>query len=115
MADFFYGFFVICLGIFPIAFGMVVVLAYKQRRSVGVGMLAAYLLVYVLLSVNGQYITANHGGSDWSRSWCPAFVEVAYRAPTGRQKTNPTLLASIFWPCLLLDRWLWHRDKDPWN
>ncbi len=85
-----------------------------QRRPLFVSMLLClYVGSYALLSFNGRYILANHGGADWTRTWCPAFVLIEYRII--RPHIRPTPLAAIYLPILLLDRLLVHPAIEPWD
>jgi len=66
--------------------------ARSRRRLAGAAMLLAYLGGYLFLSAGGRYLTASHGGEEWSRSWCPRLLAEPYRSPTGRQRTTFTPL-----------------------
>jgi hypothetical protein len=86
----------------------------KRRRAIIFAIaLFAYLVSYAVFSVNGSYITANHGGQHWTKSWAPLYLVEAYRAPTGRQRTTLTIWGIAYLPCLFLDHMLWHRDQEP--
>ncbi len=84
----------------------------KHRWTrLGLGVLAGYLLSYVLMSLGGHPIVANHGGSDWRREWCPRFLVEAYVAFSGRTRTTLTPLGMLYWPCICVDHLLWHRTR----
>ena len=74
-----------------------------------------YVGSYTLLSMNGEYALANHGGQHWTRSWCPAGVVESYRGFVGRSKIRPTPLAPVYWPLVVVDMWLWHPSLEPWE
>lgn len=74
--------------------------------------LVLYLVSHVPLTLSGVYTVANHGGSDWRREWLPSFLMVEYAALTGRTKTAITLVGALYWPCILADRFLWHRTSE---
>lgn len=82
-------------------------------RRVAAGTLL-YIGSYVLLSVNGEYALANHGGQHWTMSWCPAQVIESYRG-FARSKIRPTYLAPMYWPLVVVDMWLWHPSLEPWE
>jgi hypothetical protein len=106
--DFFYAFiFVAALGL-PVVFFAVV---WRKSRKAGVISLAVYLVSYVFLSVNGGYAVANAGGNDWRGEWLPKFLMVEYTAPSGRTNTEMTFGGAVYWPCLLIDRIVWHRSS----
>ncbi len=75
--------------------------------------LTVYVGVYILLSLGGSYLTVNHGGDDWERSWCPSLLVRPYLAPSGRRKAYLSLAGALYWPLLAMDRLLWHRSQEP--
>lgn len=85
---------------------------HKRRPKLVAIVAALYLGSYVLLSANGQYTLANHGGNHWALSWCPRFVIVQYRII--RSHTRPTILAALYAPLLIIDRFFVHPAEDPW-
>ncbi|NOS71635.1 MAG: hypothetical protein HOP33_17135 [Verrucomicrobia bacterium] len=87
-------------------------LVIAKRRKIGVILLIVYLGTYAGLSLAGSYIIANHGGMDWRKEWCPKFLVEEYVAPSGRTKTNVTIIGAVFWPCICLDHLLWHRTTE---
>ena len=110
MSDFFYSFiFVAALALPLVLFGVI----WRKSRKAGFVSLAVYLVSYFFLSVNGEYTIANGGGNDWRREWLPKFLMVEYKTPSGRTKTDMTLGGAVYWPCLLIDRILWHRSSIP--
>ena len=86
-------------------------LVWRRWPKVAIGSLAAYLISYLPLTLSGVYTVANHGGSDWTREWLPRFLMVEYAGPTGRRKTDVTIVGALYWPCILVDRFLWHRTS----
>lgn len=74
---------------------------------------ALYLGSYFVLSANGSYVLANHGGSHWTKSWCPAFVIVEYGFI--RTHIRPTLLAAFYAPLVIIDRSIVHPNLEPWD
>lgn len=86
----------------------------KHRRAITLGaVLLIYFGSYAIFSLNGRYITGNHGGTHWTKSWAPLHLVEPYRAPTGRQGTSITVWGVPYFPCLFLDRLIWHRNQDP--
>ena len=86
----------------------------KNRRPKLLAAIAAlYLGSYFLLSVNGSYVLANHGGDHWTWSWCPKFVIVEYW--NIRPHIRPTFLAAVYAPLVILDRSIIHPTVDPGN
>jgi hypothetical protein len=85
---------------------------WRKWPKVGMVSLAVYLISYLPLTLSGAYTVANHGGSDWRREWLPKFLMVEYAAPSGRMKTDVTFFGTLYWPCILVDRFLWHRTSE---
>jgi hypothetical protein len=83
----------------------------KQWKRTGLAILMVYLITYVGLSLGGSYTSANHGGNDWKREWCPKGLVYEYTSRAGRSKTDFTLAGAAFWPCILIDHLLWHRTQ----
>ncbi len=71
-----------------------------------------YLGSYLVLSASGSYVLANHGGSHWTRSWCPPFVIEEYWIV--RSHIGPTPLALVYAPLVIIDRAFVHPGVDPW-
>jgi hypothetical protein len=106
MIDCIRGFaFLAALALPPVYFAVV----RRKWPQVGMVSLAVYLISYLPLTLSGVYTVANHGGSDWRREWLPRFLVVEYAAPTGRTRTHMTIAGALYWPCILADRFLWHR------
>jgi hypothetical protein len=82
---------------------------HKRKSKFAALALCVYLLTYVCLSTTGMYVLVNHGGSDWSVEWHPKYLACAYVGHVGRTKTRLTAPGLLFWPCVLVDRCLWHR------
>jgi hypothetical protein len=83
----------------------------KNGRPKLVGALAAlYLVSYMLFSLQGGYVLANHGGDHYTRSWCPKFVIVEYWIIRGH--IRPTVLAAVYLPLVILDRLFVHSAVD---
>ena len=84
----------------------------RSRRPKLLAIVATlYLGSYILLSANGQYMLANHGGSHWTLSWYPRFVIVQYSII--RSHIRPTSLAALYTPLLMIDRSFVHPKIDP--
>jgi len=72
-----------------------------------------YILVYGVLSSQGEYILHNRGGMDWNRSWCPKFL-VYPRYPwdpdvfTSRTRIDISTLGWFYIPLIITDWILWH-------
>jgi hypothetical protein len=71
--------------------------------------LVLYIASYAWFSAQGEYIVANHGGSDWRRDWCPKYLVEPYRGFSGRTKTHSTFLGELYWPCMVIDHLIWHK------
>jgi len=95
----------------PFGYGRMVRNHGKWWRLFGLVLFFAYLLSYILMSLGGHRIVANHGGSDWRREWCPRFLVEDYTALSGRTRTTLTPLGRLYWPCIGLDHLLWHRTQ----
>ena len=85
----------------------------KVRPKFVGSLVALYLLSYMALSVQGEYVRANHGGAHYTRSWCPRFVIVEYRVV--RVHIRPTALVAIYLPLVVLDRLFVHPATEPWD
>ena len=81
------------------------------RRRLALLALTAYLTTYALLSSQGQFILANHGGAHWTNRWGPAHLVEPYQGMI-RSKERLTPLGLLYYPCIVLDRLIWHRS-DP--
>ena len=92
----------------PIAYFSVV---WGKWRKVGIVSLAVYLISYVALTLSGGYAVANQGGSDWRREWLTRFLMIEYRSASGRTKSDLTLAGAVYWPCIFIDRLIWHRTS----
>ena len=86
---------------------------WRYRRQLVSTLLIAYFGSYALLSLDGQYVLANHGGADWSLTWCPDLLIVTTEFI--RPHISPTPLAFAFLPLLLLDRYVVHPPLEPWD
>ena len=71
-----------------------------------------YLGIFYGLSLAGAYVVGNHGGCDWRRQWCPKCLVEEYVSFSGRTKTSISTIGALFWPCLVLDRLIWHRTTE---
>lgn len=85
----------------------------RKRPKLVAALVAAYIGSYSILSVHGRYVLANHGGADWSFTWCPDLVitETEFIRP----HINPTPLAVVYLPLLLIDRYVIHPPREPWD
>ncbi len=89
----------------PVVFWIIVVIKWPKE---GGAALACDLLVYILLSLQGEYVVSNHGGADWNLEWCPKGLAHGYVGMVGRHKTTYTMSGLYYFDCILIDRWLWH-------
>ncbi len=80
-----------------------------KRRRLWIVAITAYLGVYVLLSVRGQYLGHNQGGQDNRDTWSPAYCADLYTSLAGRQKMRLTASGWLFLPPMLIDQWFIHR------
>ncbi len=112
----------IILGYGPFAFvflalwigGLFMALWNARRHTRQVILLCAlYLGTYGLLSLNGNYYLANHGGAHFTKSWTPSLVVEKY--VIARTHIRPGPLAVVYWPLYVLDIWLWHPSVEPWE
>jgi hypothetical protein len=96
----------------------------RRSRKWGVAYLAAYLGVYLLLSLQGQYVARDLSGGWGSAGgppqiayywWCPLKCGTAFGIDkhTGREIKERNATAAFFWPLLLVDRTFLHRDEPP--
>ena len=86
----------------------------KNRWPNLVGVLVVlYLGSYTVLSLQGSYVLANHGGSHYTRAWCPKYVIVEYTFIRGH--VRPTLLAALYLPLVVVDRLVVHPGLEPWD
>ena len=83
-------------------------IASKSRRLGGLAV-GLYVVSYLPFTISGSYVTSNHGGSEWTRAWIPRHLMVEYTGQSGRTKTDITTLGGLYWPCILIDRLIWHR------
>lgn len=94
------------LFLLPILFFAIVKIFWRKGGAV---ILLVYLGVYIVLSAQGKYVHANHGGSDWDDGWCPKYFVQEYMII--RPHTSLTCLGSFFWPCIGIDHAIWHRTR----
>lgn len=85
---------------------------WKKWLRTGIIVFSVYAMTYVILSLGGKYTTANNGGNDWTKEWCPKGLVYEYTSPAGRSKTNFTIAGAAFWPCIIIDRLAWHRTTE---
>lgn len=82
------------------------------RPKAGIVFLGVYLLSYLPFSMAGNYVIANHGGDHWTEEWIPQMLMTEYSGLVGRTKTEITLAGAAYWPCIISDRFIWHRTTD---
>ena len=105
------------LSVILVAFGFLAVftgllLVHLKRRKIGIILFLVYVATYVPFSITGRYVIGNHGGSDWRKEWCPQYLMCEYWVWIGgRTKTGHTRYGTIYLPCILLDRCLWHPTQ----
>lgn len=109
MADYFKSVLFVCALASPL---VIFPLLIRKFRKTGISLLIVYLGIYFGLSLSGGYVVGNHGGNDWRRQWCPKFLVKEYDSFSGRTKTSLTTVGAGFWPCIVLDRLLWHRTTE---
>ncbi len=86
----------------------------RARRPKLVGAFAAiYLGSYIVLSLQGTYVLANHGGQHYSRSWAPRHLIEQFW--TVRVHIRPTRLAAVYLPLIVMDRLVVHPALEPWE
>jgi len=100
----------VALGFLAVFAGLLLVLS--NRRKTGIVLFLVYVATYVPFSIAGRYVIGNHGGSDWRREWCPKYLVYEYRAMSGRTRTGHTRYGTIYLPCILLDRLVWHPSSQ---
>ena len=80
-------------------------------KKIVIPVLLFNVLSYLPFSLSGEYKTSNYGGQDWRTEWHPRLMFKHYIGLVGRSKSTPTPLGLIYWPCIFLDRMLWHRTE----
>jgi hypothetical protein len=99
--------------IFLAAFALPLVyfaVVWRRWPKVAIVSFALYLISYLPLTLSGTYTVANHGGRDWRHEWLPKYLVVDYVSlMSGRTRTYITLAGAFYWPCILIDRLVWHR------
>ena len=108
MPDYLYAFIFVAALVLPLVYFPVI---WRKWPKVGMVSLAVYIISYVALTLSGGYAVANHGGSDWRREWLPKFLMVEYTSASGRTKSDLTLAGAVYWPCIFIDRLVWHRTS----
>lgn len=83
----------------------------RKWPRVGLISLALYVVSYFLMTISGTFTIANHGGNDWRCEWIPKYLMTQYTGLSGRPKSGITLAGAVYWPCILIDRIVWHRGK----
>ena len=109
MLDYLYTFAFVAALAFPVVYFAVV---WRKWPKVGIVSVGVYFVSYCVLTLSGEYAVANHGGNDWRREWLPKFLMTEYVAPSGRTKSDITLAGAFYWPCIMIDRLLWHRTSE---
>jgi len=79
-----------------------------RKWSVDLLIIAAYVGSYALLSLDGRFIYANHGGSHWSKRWGPYHLVEEYWIIRPHERL--TMLGVLYYPCIVVDRLVWHRS-----
>ena len=106
MLDYLYAFTFVAALILPVVY---FALIWRKWPKVGLVSLAVYLIGYVPLTLLGTYTVANHGGSEWTHEWLPKYLMIEYTSRSGRTKSDITLAGAVYWPCIFIDRLVWHR------
>ncbi len=73
--------------------------------------LLLYVSTYIALSMNGNYVLANHGGAHYTRSWTTPLVVESFVTILPHIRPGP--LAAVYWPLFVVDIWLWHPSIEP--
>jgi hypothetical protein len=98
----------------------------RKRFYMAIAVLAAYIGIYVALSLQGQYywhargdlrFKDNDGSPGFSLYdtvvWLPKYLDFrSTRLPSGEKHTFWNIGGIIFLPLILLDRAVWHRTTD---
>lgn len=84
----------------------------RLKRWITTAICIFYLGSYLYFSINGQFLVAGHGGSDYSREWSPKYLVVDTTSGNSRAKRGFTLLGYLYLPCILFDRILWHQGPS---
>jgi len=84
----------------------------KKGWWFNLSMVVVYIVVYGVLSANGQYISGNHGGNDNREIWYAKCCGTQIMKNSGRIGSEPTFLGVFFWPAAIIDRVLIHKDID---
>ena len=105
----------------PIAIPAFLLFREKSRRA-GCLFLVGYSVVYVGLSLGGQYVARDAGGG-WANQpqhivgywWCPLGfgTRTGVDPATGRPVSELNALGGFFWPLFLVDRSLIHPNPPP--
>jgi hypothetical protein len=109
MLDYLYAFAFVAALASPLVYFAVI---WRKWPKVGIVSAVVYVLSYGVLTLSGGYAVANHGGSDWRREWHPKFLMIEYVAPSGRTKSDITFVGAFCWPCIVIDRFVWHRTSE---
>ena len=79
---------------------------------------SVYTLIYVVLSLSGEYRLSNHGGQDWRNVWCPRHL-TRWETPRNFFRSRPrvflTGMGACYLPLLLIDRTLVHPTDAPFR
>ncbi len=90
----------------------------KRRLKIALGVLAAYALVYLVLSLTGGYVLTQSGQVRYGfglsvsdiRQWQPRFAFCQrFRRADGSWTLRANCLGYVFAPMILLDQTLVHR------
>lgn len=83
---------------------------YVSVTAVNIG-IVTYLASYMGLSVCGQYVSVNQGGSDNREIWFAQGCGGSRIGVVGRPKYYLSPLGLFYLPLVLLDQGLIHRDQ----
>ncbi len=84
----------------------------RRKWWIAAALFILYLGSYLYFSVNGQFLTAGHGGSDYSREWSPMYLVIDTTNGGPRLHRGFTPLGYFYLPCILLDRLVWHPGPN---
>lgn len=108
MTDYLYTFAFVAALASPLVYFAVI---WRKWPKVGIVSAVVYVVSYGVLTLSGGYAVANHGGSDWRREWLPKLLMTEDVAPSGRTKSDITFIGAFYWPCMVIDRFVWHRPS----
>jgi hypothetical protein len=83
-----------------------------KRRWFNLSVVIVYVVTYIILSANGRYISGNYGGHDNRAIWYAKWCGVQTIKFSGRMGSKATMLGVFFWPVVIPDRIVIHKDIE---